>query len=119
MFLPAYYASGSREAIQSAAEAGSKANRAANETMQLRREVNRLLMITEALWEIVRDREGLTDDDLVRRINEIDLRDGALDGRKSTAPPADCGECGRTLPKRQPVCIYCGATSGSRDPFAI
>ena len=25
--------------------------------------------------------------------------------------------CGRTLPKRQPVCIYCGTDAEFRDPF--
>ena len=117
MFVSTYAGAGSQEAIRAAVEAGGKAGRATNEVMQLRREVNRLLMISEALWELVRDREGLTDKDLVRKIDEIDLRDGVLNGRRAQAPPTDCDDCGRTLPKRQPVCIYCGKDAGNRDPF--
>ena len=117
MFVSTYAGAGSQEAIRAAVEAGGKAGRATSEVMQLRREVNRLLMISEALWELVRDREGLTDKDLVRKIDEIDLRDGVLNGRRAQAPPTDCDQCGRTLPKRQPVCIYCGTDAGNRDPF--
>lgn len=118
MFISTYSGAGNLEAIRAATEAGSKANQASSEIMQLRREVNRLLMITEALWDFIRDREGLTDEHLVAKIDEIDLRDGALDGRSAKAPPTQCDACGRTLAKRQPVCIYCGTYAESRDPFA-
>ena len=117
MFISTYGLGGSTEAIRASSEAGSKANRASSDTLQLRREVNRLLMINEALWEIIRDREGLKDEDLIRKIDEIDLRDGLLNGRRAKQAPADCSNCGRTLPKRQPVCIYCGTDAEYRDPF--
>ena len=117
MFISTYTGAGSVEAIRAASEAGGKANRAASETMQLRREIDRLLMINEALWEFIRDRQGLKDDDLIRKIDEIDLRDGVLNGRRAKQKPADCSSCGRTLPKRQPVCIYCGTGAENRDPF--
>ncbi len=99
------------------AEAAGRATQASNQVMHLRREVDRLLMITEALWEIVRDREGLTDDQLIAKIDEIDMRDGAIDGQRAKEAPTDCGECGRTLARRQPVCIYCGTDAENRDPF--
>ena len=117
MFISTYSGAGSQEAIRTASEASGKAGRAGNEIMHLRREINRILMINEALWEIVRDREGLMDEDLVRKIDEIDLRDGVLNGRRAKQAPLDCPSCGRTLPKRQPVCIYCGTDAGNRDPF--
>ena len=117
MFISTYSGAGSQEAIRAASEASGKAGRASNEIMHLRREINRILMINEALWEIVRDREGLMDEDLVRKIDEIDLRDGVLNGRRAKQAPLDCPSCGRTLPKRQPVCIYCGTDAGNRDPF--
>ena len=118
MFISTYSGAGNLEAIRSASEAGGKASRATTETIELRREVNRLLMITEALWDFIREREGLSDEQLVAKIDEIDLRDGALDGRSAKTPPTQCDACGRTLAKRQPVCIYCGTDAESRDPFA-
>lgn len=118
MFVSGYGIGSTVEAAKAAAEAGGAAARAGTEVTHLRREVNRLLMITEALWEYIREREGLTDEHLVAKIDEIDLRDGALDGRVEKVPPVDCTACGRTLAKRQPVCIYCGTDAESRDPFA-
>lgn len=109
----------SRLGSTTAAEASGRATQAGNQVAHLRREVNRLLMITEALWEILRDREGLTDNQLVGKIDEIDMRDGAIDGQRAKEAPTDCAECGRTLARRQPVCIYCGTDAENRDPFTL
>ena len=72
--------------------------------------IERLTLINLALWEIVRDSTNLTDDDLRRKIEEIDLRDGKLDGKLSAAPEG-CSACGRKIGRRHQKCIYCGAPS--------
>lgn len=118
MFLPILAAGNAMKAEAAAAAAARAANESTSSTRQLEREVNRLLMITEALWEIIQEREGLSDEHLVAKIDEIDFRDGALDGRLAKTPPTKCSACNRTLPKRQPVCIYCGLEADLRDPFA-
>ena len=51
-------------------------------------DIERLLMITEALWMLLKKEHGYTDDVLLQRIREIDLRDGELDGRVAVRPPA-------------------------------
>jgi hypothetical protein len=79
-------------------------------------ELERLLMITEALWEILKEKHGYTDDELVRRIALIDLKDGTLDGRVAKSAPAQCPKCGRVLGKRHVTCLYCG-TQLVQDPF--
>lgn len=109
----------SRLGSTASGEASGRATQAGNQVMHLRREVDRLLMITEALWEIVRDREGLTDEQLIAKIDEIDMRDGAIDGQRAKEAPTDCSSCGRTLARRQPVCIYCGTDAENRDPFTL
>jgi len=76
----------------------------------LRGEIERLLMITEALWLLLKHEHGYSDEDLVRQVQAIDLRDGELDGR--VAPDraaAKCPQCQRPLAKNRAVCIYCGA----------
>lgn len=82
----------------------------------LRRDVERLLMITEALWTMVAEQHGYTEEELIRRIHEIDLRDERLDGRVAPSPPSPCPHCGRPLEKARPYCIYCGKLV-LRDPF--
>ncbi len=79
-------------------------------------DIERLLMITEALWTILKDKHGFVDEDLDRMVAEIDMRDGALDGRVAPSAPADCPECGAKLQKRRSTCLFCG-TAILKDVF--
>jgi hypothetical protein len=80
-------------------------------------DVEKLLMITEALWSMLKQEHGYSDDDLIARIHEIDLRDGKLDGKvaRDEVKP-ECPQCGRVLIGKRPVCLYCG-TPVALDPF--
>ena len=71
-------------------------------------ELERLLMITEALWTILKEQHGYDDAKLQQIVTDIDLRDGKLDGRVAATAPATCPSCHRTLNKKRPRCIYCG-----------
>ena len=71
--------------------------------------------MTEALWMLLRDRFGVTDDELFKYVRELDLSDGTLDGRVAK-PGSACTECKRTVGKRHTQCIYCG-TPIEREPF--
>ena len=82
----------------------------------LTHDIERLLMITEALWAILKEKHGYTDSELMRRVALIDLRDGKLDGKVSKVEPAPCPRCGKVLNKRHPRCIYCGEAI-VQDPF--
>jgi hypothetical protein len=101
--------------------AGEQASRTAsdvrtqNESIQF--DIEKLFMITEALWAILKDQHGYTDDQLGQMIEDIDLRDGKLDGKvaKSTER-AVCTQCGRTIIQRQAKCLYCGAPA-PQQPF--
>lgn len=100
----------------SASEAGAQARRAAAEVEALGNDVERILMITEALWGILKEKHGYQDQELINRVTEIDRRDGKLDGRVAPGPPPSCPKCGRTLERRRPFCLYCGQAI-ARDPF--
>ena len=73
-------------------------------------EIERLLMITEALWEFIKKGMDLTDEQLRNKINEIDLRDGDQDGKVAKKPIENCTQCDRPLLRNKPFCLYCGAT---------
>jgi hypothetical protein len=94
-----------------------KADAVKSDVMSLELELERLLMLTEALWQIIKEHHGYTDDELIRRVAMIDLKDGVLDGRVAKSPPAQCPKCHRPLNKRHVTCIYCG-TQMVQDPFA-
>ncbi|MBN1268285.1 MAG: hypothetical protein JXB04_01750 [Kiritimatiellae bacterium] len=89
-------------------QAKARADHVREEADLLRLDNERLLMITEALWGIIKEQHELTDDELFKRVVEIDLRDGRLDGKVAAKEPPKCPHCGRPLPRRRPMCIYCG-----------
>jgi hypothetical protein len=91
--------------------------RTQNEFIQC--DVEKLFMLTEALWTILKEKHGCTDAELVQRVQEIDLRDGKLDGKVAKVKP-DCPKCSRKLMGKRPVCLYCGAEVARVDlqPFS-
>ncbi len=97
----------STAAAGDAARAKSKVGRVERDLRALEANLAKSLMISEALWEIVRDKHGLTDKDLHDKLYEVDMRDGVLDGknrRKSTK----CPNCNHAVSGRHAACIYCG-----------
>ncbi len=107
-------------AQMAATSAGERATRTASEARlqarTLQYDVEKLFMITEALWTVLKEQHGYTDENLAQLIEDIDLRDGKLDGKVAKQQNPVCPQCGRTLMNKHPVCLYCG-TAVVRDPF--
>ena len=97
---------------RAAARAESKSQSVESEMKHLEATVEKLLMINEALWEFMRDKHGMTDTDLHKKIYEIDMRDGSLDG-KNKRKASKCPGCGRMVSSRHPACLYCGEVMDS------
>lgn len=117
-FLLGMHREGQINAAQSqASEAQYEARGAAIKNKELERAVDRLLLINRAMWEIMQERLGVTLEQLTEKVNEIDLRDGALDGRYEKRRITKCESCGRNLNSRHTRCIYCGAAVQSGDVF--
>jgi hypothetical protein len=100
---------GIREAHDAARHAGSSAHSAQSELADLRASVDRLTLVNQALWELIRDQSALREEDLLARIEAIDLRDGILDGRMAT-DVAKCPACERPNRSQRARCLYCGAS---------
>ena len=80
-------------------------------------DVERLFMITEALWTLLREMHGFSDADLENVIQEVDLRSGRLDGKRARKEGPLCSSCNRRNSGRTPTCMYCG-TMLPIEPFA-
>ncbi|MFG0257910.1 MAG: hypothetical protein ACF8GE_08420 [Phycisphaerales bacterium JB043] len=85
--------------------------------LQLEARLERLSLVCEALWTMLRDYHNFTDNELRERINLIDLADGKLDGKKASGGPNACPKCSRAVSPRFNKCIYCSEPI-QRDPFA-
>lgn len=74
----------------------------------LEEQLGRLTLACTAMWMLLRQRTGVTDQELLEAIQEVDLRDGVLDGQYK--PPAlTCPACGRRNNRRRRTCMYCEA----------
>lgn len=73
----------------------------------LRARVDKLEMITEALWRLLRQQADLPESALFQAVCDIDLEDGTLDGRKRGSRHTECGRCGRRNSRRHHRCLYC------------
>lgn len=76
-------------------------------TDRLERQVQKLRLVCRALCEILIETTALTEEDLLDRIDEIDLRDGSRDGQMKAAP-VKCRKCGRHAGNGKARCQYCG-----------
>lgn len=104
------------EARAAASEAKTKNSEQATKINELEFRVERLALACQAMWESLREQAGLTEAQLLAKMEEIDLRDGKKDGRMG-ARPVSCPSCGRRASSRSKKCIYCGTGLSSGHSF--
>ncbi len=85
-----------------------KANRSIKDIDHLEERIDALALVTHAMWELIEERTDITKRDLENKVEEIDLRDGKLDGKLSS-DITHCPDCGHKLNKRRKNCFWCGA----------
>ena len=78
--------------------------------------LERLSLICMAMWTLIQSETNLTEEDLLRRVGEIDLLDGTADGR-ITRSVTRCGRCDRPMSSRHTRCIYCGSEQLTASVF--
>jgi ribosomal protein S27AE len=75
---------------------------------ELENRLDKLMLVCLAMWELLMEKGGLSEEELAEKVEEIDLRDGVGDG-KITRKVAECPQCGRVMSPRHSRCLYCGA----------
>lgn len=80
-------------------------------------QLERLGLVTEAMWSFLSERMGVTQDQLEQRMAEIDAQDGSVDGRRGPHPPEPCGTCGAAIDRTRTTCAFCGAPATPSNPF--
>ena len=116
MFWAMYHGAHMSRAADAAGAARRSARDAAAKVDELEAQCDRALLVCEALWTVMRDKLGVSEDELVNRVNDIDLSDGRLDG-KVRRPAWNCPKCNRTIARRFAKCMYCGQPI-RHDPFS-
>src|SRR5262245_5233390 len=85
--------------------------------------VERLVLVTEAMWELLSERTGLTVAELAERVRTLDAQDGHLDGKRGAPAPSQvrCPSCQAVVPAGKTICQFCGAEvpEAKADPFRL
>jgi hypothetical protein len=104
---------------QSARLASSAAGRpgaSSTDIMDLNERVDRLILVVDAMWSLLED-AGYTDEQLVERIEQIDLIDGTADGKRK-AEATTCSNCEAKVAGGLSACQFCGTpVPGAPDPI--
>ena len=97
-----------QEAKTDAIDAKVRADQAVDRLRDLETTVNRMTLACQAMWELLRERVGINEAELLAKMKEVDLRDGTLDGRM-TPVIVNCPKCGKPSNTKHSQCMYCGA----------
>lgn len=93
-------------ANQRAQDAVEKTHENRERSVSLRRRVEVMTLANQALFEILKDRLGISEEEVLYRMAEIDGRDGNNDG-KIGAKVVACRRCGRKVSTARQRCMYC------------
>lgn len=116
MFWELYQQSRIHSAQRAANSATLKSQQVKQHIERLEGKVESLALACQALWEILRDSTNLTEEEMMSRMEEIDLRDGVRDGRL-TQVATECANCQRRINRRRSRCLYCGHENPGSEIF--
>jgi ribosomal protein L32 len=90
-----------------AARASSQALNAEQHAKLIEQRLDRILLVMEAMWDLLRDKNGLSEQALLDQVNvRAKNRVDQLQSPEATK----CPQCGRPMPPKIHKCLYCGAT---------
>jgi len=83
---------------------------------KLEQRLNRMTLACQSMWELIRDHTDFTEEDLEKKILEVDLRDGKADGTMGPEVLA-CPSCKRNTNSHRSNCLYCGTLVTKSSQF--
>ena len=94
----------------------SESQSVARRLADLESRLDSLTLACMAMWRMLQDRHGISDEEFAAKVREIDMSDGRLDGRAAPEPKS-CSRCGQALAPRQVKCQHCRAENFQSKPF--
>lgn len=86
--------------------------------LELQKRHEQLKLVTLAMWTMLKDHTGLSENDLKKYVHKIDLMDGKQDGRANTVEKTTCPGCKREILTTSMACPYCGEYLNPSSVFA-
>jgi hypothetical protein len=103
--------------MTTATQAENAAREAQSRLESMKHDIDRVLLITEALWTFMKEQHGYTDDTLVQLIQDLEHQKTTALGTSIKEPPVTCPSCSRPNTATRPFCMYCGKPL-KMNPFA-
>ena len=116
MYWEMYQQARIADANRSATRAQTKAENLTYRIDRLEDQIDSLSLVCQAMWELLSAKAANADQALEKKVREIDLRDGKLDG-KMRRVQKECSNCRRPLHQRHRRCLYCGHASDRETVF--
>lgn len=69
--------------------------------------ISKLLLVNAALYDVIKEKLNVTDEDIAQKINELNDKNFLLE-QKTDQHVRKCRKCGKNLIQRRTVCVYCG-----------
>lgn len=101
---------------RAAARSASSAREVKDDLRFMEERLDKLALVCMAMWSLLIEKNGMTEEQLMERVREIDLQDGDADGRVGKKV-RKCLQCGRTMSPRHSRCLYCGAEEAKLSAF--
>jgi len=105
----------SMEALGQARSSQHLAEVTGDQVLQLQQRVDRLSVVNLALWRLLQDRLGLTDEQLRESLTQLQNESAKNKVVSGTKPEGRCPGCGHVNAMRKDRCMYCG----HQDPAGI
>lgn len=81
----------------------------------LEKKLDRVVLLNQALWSLIRQSSNLTEADLMEEITRLDMLDGNLDGKVTETKK--CSKCNTILAASAVTCYQCGTKSAVKSAF--
>ena len=103
------------DASADAKQALSKTNESKANASSLERKLDRVVLLNQAIWSLVKLQTNLTESDLMQEIKRLDMLDGQLDGK--IAETKKCSKCSTILAASAVICYQCGTNTTVSSAF--
>lgn len=84
----------------------------------LEERIERLSLICEGMWTLLRDRTEISEEDLKETVTRLDMEDGVLDGKRGPKKTR-CPDCDAVISNKFNRCLYCGYRMPADDRGAF
>jgi hypothetical protein len=116
-FYQSYQISQLRNQVSDARTSGTQDVVARDAAFRLEEKIDRLALICRAMFELMEESHGISEEQLRRKIVEVDIRDGQADNRMAVQPKR-CPKCDAMMSPKFGRCLFCGVTDDRPGSFA-